>query len=67
MSLKLVSVWILGAVFMTLGSWIILNLELVVGVTEPAYLIALAVGFLMYLLAGLCWISVSVATRRKLF
>ena len=65
--MKLVSVWVLGAVFMTLGSWIILNLELVVGVPEPAYLVAMVVSFLMYLLAGLCWISVSVATRKKLF
>ena len=65
MSIKLLSVWVLGSVLLLLAVWIVQNLEMVVGVTEPSYLIALGISFVLILLAGLCWISVSVATRRK--
>ncbi|MFQ5647736.1 MAG: hypothetical protein ACE5FW_00710 [Candidatus Aenigmatarchaeota archaeon] len=65
MSLKLLSVWILGSVLLLAAVWIVQNLELVVGVPEPAYLIALGISFVLILLAGLCWISVAVATRRR--
>jgi len=61
----LVSVWILGSVLLLAAVWIVQNLELVIGVPEPAYLIALGIAFVLVLLAGLCWISVAVATRRR--
>jgi len=65
MSVKLVGVWILGGVFMLLGTWIIQNLELNVGVSGFSYMLALLIALVMFLLTGLAWISVSVATRHK--
>ncbi len=64
MSMKLVSVWIAGGIFLLLGSWIVQNLRLDVGVSYLSYGFAMAIAFLLFLVAGLCWISVAVATRR---
>jgi hypothetical protein len=61
---KLVLVWIIGGLLMLGGSWIMANLEAAVGVTEVSYGIALLASLVMYLLAGLCWIAVAVATKR---
>ncbi len=63
MELKLVIVWIIGGLLMLAGSWIMSNLELTVGVTSISYIIALLASVVLFLLAGLCWISVSVATK----
>ena len=65
MSVKLVGVWILGGVFMLLGTWIVQNLEFNVGVSGFSYIVALLIALVLFLLAGLAWISVSVATRHK--
>jgi hypothetical protein len=65
MSVKLVGVWILGGVFMLLGTWIIQNLEFNVGVSSVSYALAILISFVLFLLAGLAWISVAVATRHK--
>jgi membrane protein DedA with SNARE-associated domain len=66
MSMKLVGSWIAGALLILAGTWIIQNLKLEVGVTELSYALALIVAFIFFLLAGLAWISVAVATRRDL-
>ncbi len=63
MELKLVIVWLLGGLFMIAGTWVVGNLELTVGVTQISYAVALLASFVLYLLAGLCWISVAVATK----
>jgi len=65
MSVKLVGVWILGGVLMLLGTWIIQNLELNVGVSAVSYVLALLIALILFLLTGLAWISVAVATRHK--
>lgn len=65
MSIKLVGVWILGGIFMLLGTWIVQNLEFNVGVSGFSYIIAMLIALVLFLLAGLSWISVSVATRHK--
>ena len=65
MSVKLVGVWILGGVFMLLGTWIVQNLEFNVGVSGFSYVVAMLIALVLFLLAGLAWISVSVATRHK--
>jgi len=65
MSMKLVSFWILGSIFLLIGVWIIQNLEFGLGVSEYSYILAIAIAFIMFLLAGLCWISVAVATRHR--
>ena len=66
MSVKLLTVWILGSLLLLGGTWIINNLELTVGVSPFSYLLAVLVALALFLLAGLCWISVAVATRHKL-
>ncbi len=65
MSSKLVVVWIVGAVLLLAASWIVQKLELTLGVSPFSYAIALAIAFILILLAGLCWISVAVATRHR--
>lgn len=66
MSAKIVLAWILGGLFILGGTWIVQNLELNVGVTELQYYLALIIAFVLFLMAGLCWISVAVATRQDL-
>ena len=65
MSTKLISVWILGALLMFGGVWIVNNLELTLGVPMTSYVMGMVVSLILILLAGLCWISVAVATRRR--
>ncbi|MBI4019995.1 MAG: hypothetical protein HY367_01575 [Candidatus Aenigmarchaeota archaeon] len=64
MSLKLVVIWIIGGLLLAAGTWIISNLEFPrIGVTETQFTIGLVIGLVLYLMAGLAWISVAVATR----
>lgn len=66
MSAKLVLIWILGGLFILGGTWIVQNLELNIGVSEFQYVLALIIAFVLFLIAGLCWISVAVATRQEI-
>ena len=63
MEIRLVLVWALGSLLLMGGSWIMSNLELTIGVTGISYGIALLAAFALFMLAGLCWISVAVATK----
>lgn len=63
MTKKLVSVWVLGGILITFGAWIVNNLEKTIGVSDFSYATALFIAFVAFLLAGLCWISVAVATK----
>ena len=63
MSAKLVITWIVGGFFLLSGAWIINNLEFNIGVSDFQYYLALVIAFILFLMAGLCWISVAVATR----
>ena len=63
MSAKLVLIWALGGIFLTAGICILGNLERTIGVSELSYWFAIVVSFVLFLLTGLCWISVAVATR----
>ena len=65
MSFKLVGSWVLGAAMLLAGTWIMGNLELTVGVSDYSYALAFLVAFILFLVAGLLWISVAVATRSK--
>jgi hypothetical protein len=60
---KLVLVWIVGALLMLGGSWIMGNLEPALGVTAPSYYLAVVAAFVLFLLAGLCWIAVANSTK----
>ncbi|MBI2676278.1 MAG: hypothetical protein HYX24_07500 [Candidatus Aenigmarchaeota archaeon] len=63
---RLIAAWIAGAALLVAGSWIVNNLKLDVGVSVPNYVMALLIAFILFLIAGLLWISVAVATRLKL-
>ncbi len=62
-SLKLIVTWVIGALLLLGGSWIINNLDLGPGVSDLQYAFALLLALGLFLLAGLAWISVAVATR----
>ena len=63
MSGKLIAFWILGGVFILFGAWILNNLELTIGVSDYSYALALVVAFIAFLIGGLFWISVGVASK----
>ena len=58
--------WVLGALLILGGVWIVQNLQLDAGVAEFQYALAIIIAFVLFLIAGLCWISVAVATRQDL-
>lgn len=64
-NLKLVFFWLLGSLFLLSGMWIVCNLELALGVTWGSYILAILISLIFFLLTGLCWISVAVATRAE--
>ena len=55
--------WILGAVCILVASMIAGSLERTLGVTDLGYLLALLVSFVLFLVGGLLWISVAIATK----
>ena len=61
---KIVTSWILGSICILAGSMISGNLEKNVGTTDFAYYIALIISLILFLFAGLLWISVSVAIKK---
>ncbi len=66
MSTKLIAVWVIGALLLFGGVWIVDNLEMTLGVPVASYAMGMVVSIILFLLAGLCWISVSVGARRRL-
>ena len=63
--MKLVGTWIAGGIFLLAGTWIVNNLRLETGVSDLSYALALVIAFILFLIAGLCWINVSVAAKHK--
>lgn len=63
--MKLVGAWIVGGFFLLAGTWIVNNLRLETGVSEISYVLALVIALIFFLIAGLCWINVSVAAKHK--
>ena len=49
--------WIVGAVFAFLASMLAGNLEWVPGTTQISYAITVLLAIVMFLVAGMCWIS----------
>lgn len=62
---KLALFWILGALALTAGSWIVGHIEWALGTTPVSYYGAMAVGFLLILFGGLAWIGVSVGVAQN--
>ncbi|MCD6496079.1 MAG: hypothetical protein J7K54_02295 [Candidatus Aenigmarchaeota archaeon] len=63
MTHKLVAVWILGAVFVLSGSLIAGSVDMSLGVSPASYIAAVVLAFVLFLLGGLCWISVASANK----
>ncbi len=67
MSAKLVFFWIIGGAFLFIATWIISNVQPnVIGVSDMSVYFAYLIAFILYILAGLAWISVAVATRHEI-
>lgn len=67
MSAKLITFWILGGIFLFMGTWIIMNVQPdIIGVSEASVYFAYLLSIVLYILAGLAWISVAVATKHEI-
>lgn len=64
MSVKLVLAWVFGALALAGGAWILKGLELTVGVSAAGFALGFLAAVICFLITGLLWISVAVATRR---
>lgn len=62
---KLILIWIVGGLFLLSGTWVVQNLELTIGVSVFSYTFAMLIALLLFLIAGLCWISVAVGAKGK--
>ncbi len=60
---KIASMWVIGAFFFLLASMIAGNTHPGLGVDASGIAIALLVAFVLFLLAGIMWISVAVASK----
>jgi hypothetical protein len=58
--------WILGAVFMFIGGLVSGNVEWVEGTTEFSFGFSVLLAFVMFLIAGMCWISAAVNARQEM-
>lgn len=58
--------WIVGAVFMAAGIFLLGNVEWVEGTTEASYGIALGLGAILILFASMMWISSAVNARQEM-
>jgi hypothetical protein len=58
--------WILGTVFLFIGALIAGNIEWVEGTTEFSFAFSALLAFVMFLIAGMCWISSAVNARQEM-
>ena len=56
---KAVSFWIIGALLIFTGVWVLSRLELTIGVEIGSFVVMMIASFISILLGGLCWIYVS--------
>ena len=59
--------WILGAVFFFIASLIAGNIEWVEGTTAFSFWVSVLLAFVLFLVAGMCWISAAVNARQEEF
>ena len=57
--------WILGSLLLLLASMIAGNIQPGLGVTEPGLALGLLVAFVLFLVAGVLWISIAVAVKKS--
>ena len=57
--------WIIGALLFFFGALIAGNVEWIEGTTEASFGISVVLSFVLFLTAGMCWISASVNARHE--
>lgn len=60
---KVLVFWILGAFCALLATMIAGNTKMDIGTTSEGFILSLTVSLVLFLIAGLLWISVSVAIK----
>jgi len=60
---KLVAFWFFGALCILFATMVSSRLEIVTGVSEISYLIALIVSLILVMVGGLLWIAVAIAAK----
>ena len=56
--------WLPGGIFMFIGALIAGNVEWVEGTTPVSFWLAIALSFVLFLIAGVCWISAAINSRK---
>jgi hypothetical protein len=62
-NIKIMLFWIIGALLLLVGSMIAGRVERGLGVSDAGFFFAVLVAFAMFLLGGLLWMSVGMATK----
>jgi len=57
--------WVLGGIFMFVAGYIAGNIEWVAGTTDFSFYGSIVLAFILFLIAGACWISSSVNARQE--
>jgi len=60
---KVVFFWILGSICALIASLIAGNTEMDMGTSMSGFMFSLVVSFLLFLIAGILWISVAIAIK----
>ncbi len=60
---KIAVFWVLGSIFILIGSMIAGNLEMGIGVSDLGFAIALMASFVLFLVGGMLWVSVAIAVK----
>lgn len=60
---KIAALWFFGAISILLGSFIVSNLERSLGTSDVGLALAFLISLVLFLIGGLLWISVAVATK----
>lgn len=64
-SWKTVILWIFGSIAIFLGSMIAGKLDLISGVSEIGFVLAVVISIMLLMIGGLLWISVAIAVKHS--
>lgn len=62
---RAVLLWIMGSILILIGAMIGGKVEMNLGITLEAYLVAVLIALILIMIGGLLWISISVAFSIK--
>ena len=58
--------WIIGALCFFVGAFVAGNIEWIEGTTPFSYWFSVAMAFLLFLFAGVCWISAAANVKEEM-